>query len=119
MNSTIYSFNGLYLSIPMLAFITIVTMLSLAGIPALSGFFAKYYIFTAALQQGFIWLVIIAVIGSLIGVYYYFRIIIAVLKTEESITVKINPVSKFVLLLTSVAILLAGIFPEYLATLLQ
>jgi NADH-quinone oxidoreductase subunit N len=117
-NDSIESFNGLARKNPLLAFVTIVAMLSLAGIPPLAGFFAKYFIFTAALQQGYIALVIVAVLGSLVGVYYYFRPIIAMFKTETEITIPINPVYKIFLVVTSLAALLLGIMPDLVAGIL-
>jgi NADH-quinone oxidoreductase subunit N len=52
-------------------------ILSMAGIPPLAGFFGKYYVFVAAFRAGLDWLVALAVLGSLIGVFYYLRIVIA------------------------------------------
>ena len=118
-SDSIESFNGLAKKNPLLAFATVVAMLSLAGIPPMAGFFAKYYIFTAALQQGYVWLVIIAVAGSLIGVYYYFRAIIAVFKTETEVAaIPLTGVYKMFLILTCLAILILGIAPQLLAGIL-
>jgi len=118
-SDSIESFNGLAKKNPLLAFATVLAMLSLAGIPPMAGFFGKYYIFTAALQQGYVWLVIIAVIGSLIGVYYYFRAIIAMFKTEtEAVAIPLTGVLKIFLLLTSLAILILGVAPQLLAGIL-
>jgi NADH-quinone oxidoreductase subunit N len=118
-NDSIESFNGLAKRNPLLAFVTLIAMLSLAGIPPLAGFFAKYFIFTAALQQHYTCLVIIAVIGSLTGVYYYFRIIIAIFKTEnEGVEIPMTASFKAALLLISVAAIVLGIMPQLIAGLL-
>jgi NADH-quinone oxidoreductase subunit N len=118
-NDSIDSFNGLAKKNPLLAFATVLAMLSLAGIPPMAGFFAKYYIFTAALQQHDVALVIIAVTGSLIGVFYYFRIIIALFKQEtEGIEIPMNNTLKSLLIFTSLVALLLGIFPQLVAGLL-
>jgi len=118
-NDSIESFNGLAKSNPFIAFVTVLAMLSLAGIPPMAGFFAKYYIFTAALQQHYTGLVIIAVLGSLVGVFYYFRVIIAVFKTEgESFTVPINGTFRIFLLIVSAAAVLLGLTPQWIAGLL-
>ncbi len=118
-NDEITSFNGLAKSNPLLAFITLLAMLSLAGIPPMAGFFAKYYIFTATLQQHYTWLVIIAVLGSLIGVYYYFRVIIAMFKSEmEAPEIPMTGIFKATLLFISVVALVLGIMPEWIAGLL-
>jgi len=113
------SFNGLGKSNPLLAFTMTVALLSLAGIPPTAGFFAKYYIFTAAFQSGFTGIVLIAIIASLIGVYYYFRIIIAMYfkeNTTEPIPVKIN--HKVLLVVVTIAIIALGLFPDFIIGLL-
>jgi NADH-quinone oxidoreductase subunit N len=117
-NDSIDSFNGLAKKNPLLAFVTVLAMLSLAGIPPMAGFFAKYFIFTAALQQHYVWLVIIAVIGSLVGVFYYFRIIIALFKDGEGEVIPMNVVFKTFLIVCSLAALLLGVMPQWVAGLL-
>jgi NADH-quinone oxidoreductase subunit N len=118
-NDSIDSFNGLAKKNPLLAFITVVAMLSLAGIPPVAGFFAKYYIFTAALQQHYTGLVIIAILGSLVGVFYYFRVIIALFKPEnEGVVVPMNYVFKALLIVTSLVTLVLGIMPQLVAGIL-
>ncbi|MEO8085602.1 MAG: NADH-quinone oxidoreductase subunit N [Bacteroidota bacterium] len=118
-NDSITSFNGLAKKNPLLAFITILAMLSLAGIPPMAGFFAKYYIFTAALQQHYYWLVIIAVAGSLTGVYYYFKVIIAMFRTEtESAEIPMTFPFKTALLFISIVALVLGLMPQWVAGLL-
>ena len=118
-NDSIKSFNGLAAKNPLLAFITLLAMLSLAGIPPMAGFFAKYYIFTAVLEQHYTWLVIIAVLGSLIGVFYYFRVIIAMFKTEsEAAVIPMTIPFKAALLFISIAALVLGIIPQLIAGLL-
>ncbi|MEY3194546.1 MAG: hypothetical protein RIQ78_643 [Bacteroidota bacterium] len=77
------AFNGLSKKSPFLAAILAISMLSLAGIPPLAGFFGKYFLFTAAFAK-YPWLVIVAVINSAISIYYYFKIIIAAYFTKES-----------------------------------
>jgi len=119
-NDSLDSFNGLAKDNPFLAFGMTVAMLSLSGIPPLAGFFAKYYIFTAALQEHYIGLVVIAILSSLVGVYYYFRIIINMyFKTAENT----NPIhletSQKVLIVITVALALAmGLFPDFIIRLL-
>ncbi|MDP1745422.1 MAG: NADH-quinone oxidoreductase subunit N [Bacteroidota bacterium] len=118
-NDTVDSFNGLGKSNPFLAFVMTIALLSLAGIPPTAGFFAKYYIFTAAFQSGFTGLVLIAIIASLVGVYYYFRIIIAMYfkeSTDETITVKTN--HKILLITVAIAIIALGLFPDFIIRLL-
>jgi len=113
------TFNGLGKSNPFLAAIMTVALLSLAGIPPTAGFFAKYYIFTSAFVAGNVGLVLIAIIASLIGVYYYFRIIIGMYFKEGSKD-KIELTGNHIALLTIVALITIalGLFPDYLIGLL-
>lgn len=114
----IESFYGLGRRNPLLAAATIVAMFSLAGIPPTAGFFAKYYIFSAAIQNNLTGLVLIAVAGSVIGVFYYFRIIIALFRDNESVKVEMNSGYKAILLITTVIALILGILPGLVAGLL-
>jgi len=95
-------------------------MLSLAGIPPVAGFFAKYYVFTSALKSDYIWLVGIAVISSLIGVYYYFKVIINMYlpADRDSVQYQIAPRHLIVLWITFAMTLLLGFAPGFLTGLL-
>jgi NADH-quinone oxidoreductase subunit N len=114
------SFNGLAKKNPFLAFCMAVSLLSLAGIPPLAGFFGKYYVFTVAFQSGYVGLVFLAVITSLIGIYYYFRIIIAMyLKSSDRIsTIEVPLLNKILLVICLVATIVLGIFPDSIIRLL-
>ncbi|MBA3469022.1 MAG: NADH-quinone oxidoreductase subunit N [Herpetosiphonaceae bacterium] len=74
--------NGLGKRAPMLAFMLTIFVLSLAGIPPLSGFFAKFYIFIVAWQEGAKWLVILAVANTVISLFYYLRMLKAMYIAE-------------------------------------
>jgi NADH-quinone oxidoreductase subunit N len=108
------TFNGLAKRNPFLAFSMAVAMLSLAGIPPLAGFFAKYYIFTVAFQEGYLGLVLLAIVTSLIGIYYYFRILIAMyLKSSDKTTRFDVPVlHQIVLVICLVVSIVLGILPD-------
>lgn len=67
---------------PLMAFCLTLFLLSLAGIPPTVGFFGKFYLFTAALGEGLIWLVIWGVLNSVISVYYYLRPIVVMYMKE-------------------------------------
>lgn len=117
------SFTGLSKRNPFLAFAMTIAMLSLSGIPPLAGFFGKYYIFLATLKSGYLWLVLIGVLGSLIGVYYYFRVIIKMYQTlpfalTEEQPLAISWSTKIVLFITVLLSLLLGIFPDMIIRLL-
>jgi NADH-quinone oxidoreductase subunit N len=66
---------GLSRTNPMMAFLLAMILFSLAGIPPLAGFFAKFYVFLAAIEAGLYWLSVIGVLASVVGAYYYLRII--------------------------------------------
>lgn len=77
------AFNGLSKHSPFLAAVLALSMLSLAGIPPLAGFFGKYFLFTAVFAK-YPWLVVLAVINSAISIYYYFKIIVAAYFTKST-----------------------------------
>jgi NADH-quinone oxidoreductase subunit N len=83
-NDDIETFNGLARTNPYMAFTLTVAMLSLTGIPPLAGFTAKYYIFSSVVQEGHIWLIVLALLGSAVSAVYYFKPIIAMYMKEGS-----------------------------------
>ncbi len=113
-------FEGLFKQSPILAVCMTVCMLSLAGIPPLAGFFGKYMVFSLALSNGFVGSVVIAVVTSLIGVFYYFRVIIAMYKNlpGNASTIHVPGGIAALVLLLSALILLLGLFPDAVASLL-
>ena len=72
---TIDDLAGLSRNSPLMAFLLAMLLFSLAGIPPLAGFFAKYYVFLAAIEAGLYTLAIIGVVTTVIGAFYYLRII--------------------------------------------
>ena len=118
-NESANGFNGLYKRNPMLAVVMTIALLSLAGIPPLAGFFAKYMVFAQALDHGYAGLVILAVVTSLVGVYYYFQVIIAMfLKEPDGAFIRLSGSSKVLMYLLVVLTLLMGLFPNWLISLL-
>lgn len=76
-------YNGLYRTNPKLAVIMMLALFSLAGIPPFAGFFSKFFIFTAAFEQGFHILVFIALINTIISLYYYLLVVKAMFITPN------------------------------------
>jgi NADH-quinone oxidoreductase subunit N len=74
-STQISAYSGLAVRSPRLGLMMLLSLLSLAGIPPLAGFTAKFYIFAAAYGQGFVWLVWCAVINSALSLYYYLRVV--------------------------------------------
>jgi len=117
-NDSIESFYGLGKKNPFLAIMTLISMLSLAGIPPTAGFFAKYYIFIAAMENHMMPLVLIAVLGSLIGVYYYFRVIIAMFRDGNEKEIDFSGRYKLVMIIAGILALALGVAPGIVTGLL-
>lgn len=113
------SFNGLSRKNPFLALVLTISMLSLAGIPLTAGFIGKFFMFSAALRQYQVLLVILAVINAIISIFYYFRVIIAMyFRDTDREEVAIPAYYKFVLGVSALATIFIGIFPAFIAKLL-
>lgn len=80
---TLDDYAGLGRRSPVLAAALTIFLLSLIGIPATGGFFAKFYVFSAALKSNLVGLTVIGVINSAVGAYYYLRIIVVMYMREE------------------------------------
>ena len=76
-SENVEAFNGLGKKNPLAAALIAIFMLSLAGIPPFAGFLGKYYIFSEALKNGYTTITLIAIVNSIIAVYYYFKVIVA------------------------------------------
>lgn len=112
-------YKGLAKNNPIMTTALVIAMFSLAGIPPLAGFFGKYFVFVTAMESNLVIAVIVAVIGSLIGVYYYFRPVIFAFNQEVKPIEKIkgNAAFNFVLFAGIVITILLGVFPDILANL--
>lgn len=83
-------YNGLYHTNPKLSLAMTLALFSLAGIPPVAGFFGKFFLFTAAAQQGFYILVLIAVLNTIISLYYYLLVVKAMFINKNEM-----PIAKF------------------------
>ena len=83
-------YNGLYRTNPGLSLIMLLGLFSLAGIPPLAGFFGKFFLFTAAAQKGYYILVLIAVLNTIISLYYYLLVVKAMFINKSD-----APIEKF------------------------
>ena len=111
---TLEDYEGLGRSSPLLAAALTIFLLSLIGIPMTGGFFAKFYVFSAAVKSNLIWLTLIGVVNSAIGSYYYLRIIVVMYMRESRKPVPVTPVSfelGLALVISLVATLYLGILP--------
>jgi len=90
---TLEDYEGLGRSSPLLAATLTIFLLSLIGIPMTGGFFAKFYVFNAALRANLLWLTLIGVLNSAIGAYYYLRIIVVMYMREARKEVPVSKIS--------------------------
>lgn len=104
--------SGLARTQPVMAFVLAALMFSLAGIPPLAGFFAKFYVFLAAIEGKFYILAVIGVLASVVGAYYYLRIvkIMYIDEPAQQFLPMPNPVAA-VLLLSSAFVILFFVYP--------
>jgi NADH-quinone oxidoreductase subunit N len=113
---SIEGFNGLGRRQPLLAFTSVIFLLSLTGIPLTAGFTAKFYVLMAAVKDGHqLWLVIFAVICAAISAIYYFRVIQAIYFKEPAAgineNIQVTPFFEWMLTITAGLIILLGILP--------
>lgn len=109
-------YRGLGLRYPWLAAAMTIFMISLAGFPPTAGFVAKYGLFSAAIAEGYIWLVVIAVLNTLISVYYYLRLVINMyMKEEENALISsFNIIVIGLIWIMAAMMIILGIIPGFL-----
>jgi NADH-quinone oxidoreductase subunit N len=106
-------YNGLYQTNPKLSVVMMFALFSLAGIPPFAGFFSKFFVFSAAAQQGFYVLLFIALLNTIISLYYYLLVVKAMFltKSENPIeVVKSDTAMKISLVICTAAIVFIGLF---------
>lgn len=110
----ITDYEGLAKTHPMAAALMLIFMFSLTGIPPMAGFMGKFYLFMSAINAGYTWLVIVAVLFSAISAYFYLRIVMLMYMREPKETVQLNssPGLALVITVTVVAVLFIGILPS-------
>ncbi len=117
-------FDGLFFKHPALAILMLIFFLSLAGIPPLAGFIAKYFVFAAVLDVVFadagpatsilVWLVVVAALNVVVSVFYYFRIVVAMFIKKDYLPAPLSfSVGLIVVLvITGILTVLIGIYPQ-------
>ncbi|MCG7393917.1 NADH-quinone oxidoreductase subunit NuoN [Microvirga sp. ACRRW] len=117
MYENVEDLSGLARTHPVLAFCLAMMMFSLAGIPPLAGFFAKFAVFNAAINANLVALAIIGVVTSVVGAYYYLRIVKVMYFDEPGAAYDSMPIGvKFVLAVSSIFVVLFGIVPAPLVS---
>lgn len=112
----ITDFKGLNQRSPWLAFMMLLIMFSMAGVPPMIGFYAKLAVFQAVLEAGYVWLVVVAVVLALIGAFYYLRIIKFMYfdAPVDTQPILFKPDVQILISTNGLAIILLGIFPQAL-----
>ncbi|MBL7125097.1 MAG: NADH-quinone oxidoreductase subunit N [Dehalococcoidales bacterium] len=114
-------YSGMGRRAPLLALGLTLCLISLIGMPPAAGFMAKFYIFSGAVQHGLLWLVIIAVINSVISAYYYLRVV-KVMWLGEPVSEEKVPSSgalRVALSISCLGVLLLGVVPGYVMKLTE
>jgi NADH-quinone oxidoreductase subunit N len=107
-------YNGIGFSSPVLAFSLSIFLLSLLGMPLTAGFMGKILVFSAAINQGYVWLVVIGVLNTAVSAYYYLRLIVVMFFREPSGTweaPRIPAAVAVALILTILGVFYLGLFP--------
>jgi NADH-quinone oxidoreductase subunit N len=109
----ISDYDGMGKRAPVISLALTLCLISLTGIPPTAGFLAKFYIFSSAVQQGLLWLVIIAVLNSVVSAYYYLRVVRVMWFNEPKLEGKVS--SSFALhlalALCCLGVILLGVLP--------
>jgi NADH-quinone oxidoreductase subunit N len=113
-NDQVRDYAGLAAERPVLAAFMTIFLLSLGGFPPMAGFIAKWYVFTAAIKAGYVWLAIIGVLTSVVSVFFYLRIVVMMYMTPTDTPAQFPAVPRMAGLALVVSVLLVfylGILP--------
>ena len=111
----IADYRGLARRHPALAAVMALFLLSLTGVPPLAGFFGKFYVFSAAIDAHLVWLVIIAVLNSVVSAYYYLGVLVAMYVQEggvEPVALPTRPALIATLAVAAAGTIIVGLFPQ-------
>lgn len=117
----ISDYSGLSQAHPGLALLMLIFLFALAGIPPTAGFFAKFYIFVALIEAGYVALAVIAVLFSAVAAFFYIRVIMLIYmrKPEQAFDITLTLPMRMVLGSTGAAVIFMGIFPYWFLSLAQ
>ena len=112
----IEDYSGMIKRAPVLTLALSLSLISLIGMPPAAGFMAKFYIFNSAVQNGLLWLVVIAVLNSVISAFYYLRVVKVMWFGEPASDEKVptSGAMKLSLVISSLGVLVLGIIPGYI-----
>ena len=121
-NNNVSDYAGFGYKHPILGIAMCIFLFSLAGIPPAAGFIGKFYLFSGAIQAGYIWLAIIGVLNSAASVYYYLRVMVFMYfkdPAEEFAWVKLTPAFVVCLIIAVAGVLIPGVLPGVFLELAQ
>jgi NADH-quinone oxidoreductase subunit N len=109
----ITDFAGLGKTNKTAAFLMLIFMFSLTGIPPLAGFVGKFYIFKSAVQAGLVWLAVVGVLFSSISAYFYLRVIMVMYMSEPKGTIELStaPSLALALAISATSVIVIGVYP--------
>src|SRR6266567_978873 len=116
-NNNVADYAGFGFKHPVLGMAMSIFLFSLAGVPPAAGFIGKFYLFSGAIQAGYVWLAIIGVLNSAVSVYYYLRIMVFMYMkdpVEEFDWLKVTPALAVCVLMAVAGVLVPGIVPGYI-----
>jgi NADH-quinone oxidoreductase subunit N len=116
---SITDYEGLAKTHPFLSALMLIFMFSLTGIPPTAGFIGKLYVFMSAINAGYTWLVLVAVVFSVISAYFYLRIVMYMYMREPKVEVATSKSGTLAVALgiTAVMVLAIGVYPKCLVDL--
>ena len=110
-------YQGMAYTRPVLAVLMTVFLMSLGGLPPTAGFLAKFYLFRAVLEQGYVWLVVLAVLNSAISFYYYLRVVISMFTPEkEPLVAPVGSLSAAIVVILALTLggtVILGLLPNF------
>lgn len=110
--------KGLMYKHPFLAISLMIALLSMAGIPITAGFFAKYYVLSQLMVSGYKWMIIVAILASILGIVYYLKMVLAMFendKKSENIAIQLSRNEWLVIVISVLLLVVAGIYPDIIA----
>ena len=113
-NEEFGDYAGLGFRYPALGMAMTIFMLSLTGVPPLVGFIGKFYIFSAAVKAGYVWLAVIGVLNSVVSAYYYIRVVVSMYMYEGEKMPELlsaRPALAAAILLAAIGTVAMGVFP--------
>jgi NADH-quinone oxidoreductase subunit N len=114
-NEDFTDYAGLGFRYPALSMAMTIFMLSLTGVPPLVGFTGKFYIFSAAVNAGYVWLAVIGVLNSVVSAYYYIRVVVTMYMQEGTKNIEAlsaRPALAATILIAAIGTIVLGVFPS-------